>query len=274
MTARYEVLPFGSVLDQAAALSGPETLTVTCSPRHGLDQTVECAEQLARMGHRAVVHLAARMVRDLAHLDSVLARMASAGIEDAFVIGGDAPEPLGLFPSALALLPVLSAHELRPRAIGIAGYPEGHPLIDASTLRGDLRQKATSADYLVTQMCFDPGVLLRWLATLPPDGVSLPTFVGVPGQVDRRRLLEVSMRVGVGNSISVVRKQRGLRHLLGRPQHTADRLHDALSRADGRPAAGIAGFHYFTFNQLTATVDWEGRHDASPDASRRALVHG
>ena len=36
--ARYEVLPFASVYEQAAALPQPVRLTVTCSPVHGPDR--------------------------------------------------------------------------------------------------------------------------------------------------------------------------------------------------------------------------------------------
>jgi methylenetetrahydrofolate reductase (NADPH) len=257
MADRYELLPFGAAETEAAAAPPPLVVTVTCSPKHGVDHTVEVAERLVALGHCAVPHLAARMVRDATHLDAVLARLAAIGVDDVFVIAGDAHEPLGAFASAVELLPLLAAHPRRPRRVGIAGYPEGHPLIDAMDLDDALVSKARYADYVVTQMCFDPDAVVRWIEHVRVAGVRLPVYVGLPGAVDRRRLLEVSMRVGVGTSIGFLRKQHGMRGFLGRPHHAADHLHEALAPLLGDAALGVAGLHFFTFNRLLATLDWQ-----------------
>lgn len=254
---RYELLPVGGGEADALRLPEPTLLTVTCSPRHGIDRTVAVAERLRAAGHAVVVHLAARMVRDRAHLDGLLERMAAAGIDDVFVIGGDAETPLGPFASAVALLPVLDAHPRRPARIGIAAYPEGHPQIDAATLESALTAKGARADYVVTQLCFDSGHLLSWLAGARERGLALPVLVGIPGLVDRRRLLEVSLLVGVGSSVSFLRKQRGLRRLMARPHHAAEALHRELVPLVGDPRWGIAGLHYFTFNRVVETWAWD-----------------
>ena len=60
--------------------------------------------------------------------------MAQAGADDLFLIGGDADPPLGAYASAVELLDVVAAHPQRPRTIGIAGYPEGHPAISDEAL--------------------------------------------------------------------------------------------------------------------------------------------
>ena len=87
--------------------------------------------------------------------------------------------------------------------------------------------------------------------------MALPVRLGLPGVVDRRHLLEVSVRIGVGPSLAFVRKQRGLRQLLRRPAQTLDRLLDALAPHLGEPQLGIEGFHYFTLNNLYDTWRWE-----------------
>ena len=92
---RYEVLPFGDVEEQAAAIGTPLRLTVTTSPKHGVDRSLALAVRLRERGHRLTVHLAARMVRSESHLDEIVGRAHDASIDDFFVIGGDAPEPLG-----------------------------------------------------------------------------------------------------------------------------------------------------------------------------------
>jgi methylenetetrahydrofolate reductase (NADPH) len=259
MSTRFEVMPFGRAEDEAAQLPEHVRLTVTCSPTHGIDRTVEVATHLRSLGHAVTVHLAARMVRDRGHLDGVLATMAQAGIDDAFVIGGDATPPIGPYHSAVDLLPLVHEHLHRPRSIGIAGYPEGHPLIDSSTLVEVLEQKSRLADYITTQLCFDPDALLGWVRATRQAGIELPVLAGVPGIVDRRKLLEISMRVGVGPSLSFLRKQGGLRKLLRLSGSSADRLYSALAPHLGDPALHLAGFHYFTFNRLVETWRWERR---------------
>ena len=96
-------------------------------------------------------------------------------------------------------------------------------------------------------MCFDPEAILRFAR----GRHALPVLAGVPGLVDPARLLEISMRVGVGPSLRYLRKQRGLRTLLRLSGASAERLHGALAGH-----AEIAGFHYFTFNRLLDTWSW------------------
>jgi methylenetetrahydrofolate reductase (NADPH) len=252
---RFEVLPFSSVEEQARRLPGPVRLTVTCPPKHGPDRAVEFAARLHALGHPVTVHVAARMVRDRAHLNALLAGMADAGSEDLFLIGGDAERPLGPYSSAGDLLRVLDEHPRRPRTIGIAGYPEGHPAIPSEELEQAVREKSRSADYVTTQMCFDSDAVRGWLERQRRRGMTLPVLIGMPGKVSRRRLLEMSVRIGVGPSVRFVRKQHGLLGFLSR-RSTLDRLDEALAPLLGDPRLDIAGVQYFTFNQLVDTWEW------------------
>jgi methylenetetrahydrofolate reductase (NADPH) len=267
--ARFEVLPFEGIEEQAAQLPRPARLTVTCSPAHGPDRGLEVAARLCGSGHAVSVHVAARMVRDRAHLDALVAGMADACVDDLFLIGGDAERPLGAYGSAVELLPVIAEHPRRPARIGIAGYPEGHPSVADDDLEAALRRKSALADYVVTQMCFDPDALRRWVERHR----DLPVFVGMPGKVARRRLLKMSARIGVGPSIGFLRKQRGLRRLLSR-RSTTDRLYDALAQLD------VAGYQFFTFNELRETWDWwqekgeETDRDTKQPSGAARLVSG
>ena len=253
---QFEVLPLERSVELAGQLPQPERLTVTCSPRHGPDESVAIARRLRALGHGVTVHVAARMVRDRAHLDELLDGMAQAEA-DLFLIGGDATPPQGPWSSAVDLLPVVSEHPQRPPEIGIAGYPEGHPLIDSGTLADALEKKSALAGYVTTQMCFDPEALVAWLRDTRERGVTLPVLVGMPGVVNRRRLLEMSVRIGVGPSLSFLRKQRGLRKLLGPSTVTPDRVYDGLAPHLEDRELNIMGFHYYTFNQVVDTWEWE-----------------
>jgi methylenetetrahydrofolate reductase (NADPH) len=256
---QFEVLPLERSVALASELPQPERLTVTCSPRHGPDESIAVARRLTGLGHVVTVHLAARMVRDRAHLDEMLREMAEGGVDDVFLIGGDATPPHGPWSSAVELLPIICDHPQRPHEIGIAGYPEGHPLIDPEGLAGALVQKSALASYITTQLCFDAAAVRTWIKETRERGVRLPVLVGLPGVVDRRRLLEMSIRIGVGPSLAFLRKQRGLRKLLGPSRITPDRVYDDLAPCLGDGGLNIIGFHYYTFNQLAETWNWE--HD-------------
>jgi methylenetetrahydrofolate reductase (NADPH) len=255
--SQFEVLPLERSVELAAKLPQPELLSITCSPRHGPDESVAVARRLTALGHTVTVHVAARMVRDRAHLDELLAKIAEAGVEDVFLIGGDATPPHGPWSSAVDLLPVICEHPQRPATIGIAGYPEGHPLIDSETLARVLEQKSALAGYITTQLCFDAQALVAWIRDTRQRGVDLPVLVGLPGVVNRRRLLAMSLRIGVGPSLAFLRKQRGLRNLIGPSTVTPDRLYDDLAPCVDDRELKIEGFHYYTFNQLMDTWNWE-----------------
>jgi methylenetetrahydrofolate reductase (NADPH) len=219
-------------------------------------------------------HIAARMVRDRGHLDTLLAGMADTGVDDLFMIGGDADPPHGEFASAVELLPIVAEHPQRPKTIGIAGYPEGHPLISGEVLDEALREKSHFADYVTTQMCFEADAVRNWITRQRELGLRIPVLIGMPGKVARARLLEMSVRIGVGPSLAFVRKQRGLRKLLSRSSH-ADRLYDALVPALGDEQLNVAGFHFFTFNQLIETWQWQlERRPDIPMSSHESAARG
>jgi len=263
--ARFEVLPVERSVREAQALEGRAHLTVTSSPRHGPDASVAVARRLAEIGHTVTVHVAARMMRDRAHVDALLGEIADAGIDDVFVIGGDAPHAAGPFAAAGDLLPVVRHHPRAPRTIGIGGYPEGHPKIDPSTLMAALVEKSEFADYVTTQLCFDPDAVIRWTDHVRRCGVTLPVLIGTPRGVDRIRLMKMAVRLGIGTSLSFLRKQRGWWHLLGFPRSASDRVHDALESCLDDPRRNLAGFHYYTFDELVDTWTWEReRHGGAP----------
>src|SRR5665213_3543428 len=272
--ARFEILPLGRSEEQAQNLPEPVRLTVTCSPKHGPDRSVEVAGRLRAMGHSVTVHVAARMVRDRDHLDALLSGMGAAGADELFLMAGDADPAEGEFSSAVELLPIVAQHPKRPARIGIAGYPEGHPKISDEALQQALLDKSAYADYVATQLCFDPKALTAWVARQRELGITLPVYIGVPSKVSRTKLLELSARIGVGPSLDFLRKQRGIRALLSRGS-TSDKLYDALAPALDDPRLNLAGFHIFTFNQLTDTFEWERakegtntRHSAQSSAPR------
>ena len=225
--------------------------------------TVELAARLAGRGFRAVPHLAARLVEGPGHLEDATGRLVEAGVEDVFVIGGDPPEPVGPYGAAVDLLRALARLGRPFQAAGIGGYPERHPLIGREELVRALLEKQPLASYIVTQICFEPERIISWLRGIRGRGVTLPVHVGVPGAVSRRKLLEIGLRIGVGDSIRYLTKHGGL---VARMMRRASYRPDAVvAGLNGAPAGlGMAGFHINTFNQVRSTERWRRRALASP----------
>lgn len=254
---RLEVLPVEGIVERVvAALPRDLHLTVTCSPRLGVDRTVSVAEDLVSAGYRVTPHLAASMVADRLHVERIARRLDAARVTDVFVVGGDAKEPAGDYRSAAALLDHLTSTPTPPSEIGIAGYPDGHPLICDDDLYKALVDKARFATYLVTQMCFDTAAINRWVTTIGQLGVDVPVHLGVPGPVQRKKLVEISARIGVGGSVRFMTKnRRAMTQLLLRRRYCPERLVTEASRLEPL-AKRIGGLHVFTFNQLTEAEVW------------------
>ena len=256
-TAKLEILPLPAVLDELAVLEPGTTLAVTASPSKGLDASVAFAARLRDAGHDVVVHVASRRVRDRAHLAQLAATMRDAGLGRAFVVGGDGA-PAGDYPDALSLIRDLADSDRRPREVGIACHPQGHPHIPDEALAAALRAKAPYADYMTSQLCFDADALAHWLVARRAEGLLLPLDVGMPGAVDTARLLRISARIGVRDAARFAAKQSGLLARLLRPGgYRPDGLVRDLAPILADPAAGIRGLHLFTFNQVDRTAAWQ-----------------
>src|SRR5450756_2004565 len=66
---RFEVIPVNGIEETVAALPRGATVTVTASPRHGIERTIDVSARLAGRGYRVVPHLAARMIADRGQLE-------------------------------------------------------------------------------------------------------------------------------------------------------------------------------------------------------------
>ncbi len=258
---RYEVIPVQGIEDKVATLPPGATITVTASPKQGLDRTLDVSTVFAARGFRVVPHFAARMVADRGHLERLVRRADGAGIRDVFVVGGDADPPAGDYADAGDLLEDLAGLPHPFARIGIGAYPEGHPLIDDERLLEALRRKQPLASHLVTQLCFDADALARWLTGIREAGIELPVVVGLPGVVERRKLAEISLKTGVGASLNYLRKHgRELVTLARSRRYDPTPLARAVAAHTADPALGIEGAHLFTFNQVEPTREWVARH--------------
>jgi methylenetetrahydrofolate reductase (NADH) len=255
---RYEVFPAPNI-EQAVADWVPRelTVTVTASPAKGLEPTLDLTERLVARGYRTVPHLSARLVRDEAHLAGIVARLRAIGVDDIFVPAGDADPPAGRFASALSLLEQL-AEMGRPFArVGITGYPQSHPKIGDDITIQAMWDKRQHAAYLVSNLCFDPALLRKWISRVRHRGVTLPLFVGLAGPADRARLLRMAARAGVAESARFLAGHTDWLVRFGAPGgYSPDRLLERSAAALASPGSLVEGLHIFTFNQVRQTEEW------------------
>src|SRR5262245_9381640 len=262
----FKLSPIRNVHEQAAAIPRGRTVSVTASTHKPIEATVEVAIELEYAGLRAIPHLAARQFRDRAHLAAVLDRLEDGGIDRAFIVGGDAPDP-GEFPDGLSLLRAMADAGRLPDELGCPCYPQGHPNIPAEALDRALRDKAPFVQYMTTQLCFDPRAIAAFIAEQRAEGNSLPVKLGMPGVAEIPRLLSISARIGVKDASKfVLRNARFVGQLLRsggiyRPVDLLRKLEPVIDDL----AASVIGLHVYTFNNVAATEDW--RRDAEAAAA-------
>jgi methylenetetrahydrofolate reductase (NADPH) len=263
--ARYEVLPTPKVEAAVAEHLPPgHTVTITASPRKGLEATLDLTERLAEQGYHAVPHLAARMVSGRAELAEIVDRLLRAGVDNIFVPAGDADPPAGDYQGAVDLLEDLTAMDRPFTHVGVTGYPQAHPTLHDDITVQAMWDKRRHATYIVSNLCFDAGVLRRWVSRLRTRGVTMPLLIGMPGPVERTKLLTMAAKIGVGDSTRFLTKHRASFARIATPGgYNPDRFLERLSSTVADPASLVQGLHVFTFNQIAETEAWRQRLLAS-----------
>lgn len=250
-------------LTEARGLIPPGTpVSVTYLPGEELPARVAAAKAVRDFGFVPVPHISARRLGSIETLTEFLDTLREeVGIERAFVVAGDPPEPLGPYQDALAVIRSGLLARANIRQIGISGYPEGHPDIPEAKLWQAMRDKiAALADIgcqaeIMTQFAFDSDAILRWLEKLRDAGVTAPVRIGVAGPTSVRTLLRFAGRCGVGASAKVMTKY-GIS--ITRLLDTAgpDRLIvDLASRLDPT-LHGHVMLHLYPFGSLSRTASW------------------
>ena len=258
--ARFELMPFDSFDDEIQHLPDGASIAITTSPKLGIEKTVERSEEAAAQGYEVIPHIAARYIEGPEQLEEIARRLTEAGVTDIFVPGGDKEEPVGEFESAYDLLVALDDIDYEFDEVGITGYPEGHDFISEDELAESMEKKAPYATYIVTQLCYDSETILEWIEEVRDRGVDLPIEIGIPGVMKYEKLLKISRKVGVGDSVKFLRKTTGIvgfvKQFVGsRGRYRPDDLIDGLGPYVGDDTYNIRGLHIYTFNQ---TPDLEG----------------
>lgn len=249
--SELEIFPSNN-RDFTHQLTGNHPVAITCSPSYGIEGVIKLAEALRARNIVVTPHIAARSVHSFDQIDD--------GLSDrAFIIGGDSQKPAGGFDSAISLMQAMAVHDILPKSIGVAGYPEPHPHISDEVLLEALHSKqefAESTDidmYIVTQMCFDAGRIINWIKDIRGKGINLPVIVGVPGPCDVRKLARFAKVCGVGDSARLLSsKSTFTRKLTSKALfgYQPDDLLVDLINLDS-PEVHVSGVRLYTFNNVS-----------------------
>jgi len=176
----------------------------------------------------------------------------------ALVIAGDAGQPAGPFADALSLIESDLFECNGFTAIGIAGYPDGHPCIANIALASALTKKldaiysrGLSAE-VVSQLCFDGERTIAWLRQLRYLRIDVPIRLGVAGPASLRALLRYALKCGVRTAAKGARNAPAVQLLT---ESRPDRMLKTLSQIMAL-STGSVSVHVFSFGGLLKTARW------------------
>ena len=186
----------------------------------------------------------------------ILERYAENGVHNILALRGDLPERGGRdgdFPHAADLVAFINEHHPE-MGVGVAGFPEGHPL--ASNRLEELRyvreKVEAGADYVVTQLFFDNRDYYDFVDRCALSGIEVPIIAGImpiTGRKNMTRMAELAPRTrfpaGLIRSINRAETDRGVEK--AGTHWATEQVRDLLDR-------GVPGIHLYTLNNSAATL--------------------
>ncbi|KAJ3114273.1 hypothetical protein HK100_001718 [Physocladia obscura] len=234
---------------------GPEFIDVTWGAGgSSSEETIKCVttSQVA-IGLETSMHLTCtNMPRE--KLDWALERCKEIGIQNILALRGDAPRGVetwtaseGGFSNAIDLVKYIREKHGDWFCIGVAGYPEGH--IENSDKEAEFAhfiQKAKLADYVVTQLFYEPDLFLSWYNRVRAAGIEIPilpgimpiqTYAGFQRLIGREKTYvpaEVLAALEVVKNDDLAVREYGVKL--------------AVEMCEKLKAGGHKGFHFYTMN--------------------------
>lgn len=250
--------------DMLTGLVPPGTAVyVTHTPNATVADVADVACAIEARGFRAFPHIVARRLPDERSLQNALARMRDAGIDRALLVAGDLTTPAGKFSGTQDVLATGALVNSGFLTLAVAGHPEGHKRIGATTLWNALLEKQEYAEvtgtrmHIVSQFGFDPGAVCAWERKLTEHGVTLPVHVGIAGPAPLKVLIRYAMLCGIGNSLNALMANlsalASVRHLA---TSTGEVLVHLVRAREGALARRFVQPHFFSFGGILETARW------------------
>jgi len=232
-----------------------------------IDDMVTTARRIRDQGFAVMPHIPARLIKDRAEFELWLKRYAEeAGANEALVLAGGPPKPVGDFDSSMQLLETGLFDAYGFSRLHVAGHPEGSKDIDtdrttrlvdeAAAWKQAFAERSGAAMALTTQFTFDANAVLHWARRLDAAGVGLPIHVGVAGPAKLQTLIKFALACGVGPSISVLQKRAKDFTKLLLPFEPTDVLSE-LAEAHAKGEAGaIEAVHLFPLGGIKTAATY------------------
>ncbi|AZR25415.1 methylenetetrahydrofolate reductase [Xanthomonas vasicola pv. arecae] len=255
------VKDIGALTKAAPRMLPGSTMFIPYLPGQNDAARLAAAQMVRGLGFEPMPHLSARRMTSLDELQAFVARLVDeAGVTRCFVIAGDPFTPKGPFADSLSLIDTGVFERAGIRTIGVAGHPEGHPIMHTAEQWDVLERKCRSieergmAAVIVTQFGFDADMVVTWVEALRARGMTHPVRVGVPGPASVAVLARYAASCGVGACASVLSKYGiSIGKLFGNagPDRFVDRLVSCLTEAHGD-----IRLHVFPFGGIAQSVEW------------------
>jgi methylenetetrahydrofolate reductase (NADPH) len=199
---------------------------------------------------------------------SILERYATSGVTCIMALHGDPPRDMpdydrsrDEFKFAVDLVAFLRAFnesgahpDPRGFAVGVAGFPEGHPLTPNQLVQMDhLKAKVDAgADYVCTQMFFDNHAFYDWCERCELARINVPLIAGImpiTSVAGMKRMAELS-----GGTNFPARLQKHIYRCQDDPEAVKNvGIHWATEQCRDLIDNGVRGIHLYTLNRSGAT---------------------
>lgn len=237
-------------------------LYLSAIPTRPSTELIEQATLTRKAGLEPVPHIAVRNYASKNELASLLQRLSGeAGVRRVLIISGDRPDSAGGFTASIEVIESGILQKYGITEIGVAGHPDGHPVVADDVMQRALLAKIEAAEQgglqadIVTQFGFDAVAMIRWVKKLRDLGLEAPIRIGMAGPTNLTTLLKYAQRCGVKASAGGLAKHAGLvKHLFG--VSAPDGIVRALSDENAVGSLGPVSAHFFSFGGIGATARW------------------
>lgn len=199
-------------------------------------------------------------------IEAIVHRYRAAGVSNILALGGDPPKDRpqydrnnDRFRRATDLVSYLAGYNQRYShrfGVGVAGFPEGHPMTPNRVDEMDhFKAKVDAgADFVITQLFFDNHDFFDFRERCELAGVHVPIIAGImpiTSQEGMRRMAQLAL-----GARYPARLQRAIRRC-GEDKAAIARvgLHWATEQCLELIDQDVAGLHFYTLNKSTATLE-------------------
>jgi methylenetetrahydrofolate reductase (NADPH) len=232
-----------------------------------ITEMVPAAKKLNDEGFTVMPHIPARVIKNKAMLGDWLSMYQNeAGVDEALLIAGGSPKPIGDYDSSIKLIESGLFDLAGFKRLHIAGHPEGNKDIDpdgeiknvseALSWKQEFSKRTDAEMAIATQFCFDANVVKKWMDDIKDDGIDIPIHIGIAGPAKLQTLLKFSIECGIGSSMKILtQRAKDITKLL-LPYEPTQVLRDLAEYKAKDPKFNIEQVHFFPFGGIKQTSDW------------------